>query len=91
MIDDGYRSVGRVHRADDVHVGRNAEWRFLASKRNRLVSVLEEIHQFAENAGQVPSIDLIDDQHARRTILRTWILRTWIVRTSRALTVGPAD
>src|SRR5258706_2392747 len=76
MVDKSDRSVCRVHRSDEINIGRNSERLVVTCQRNALSPVLQEIHELAKDAGEISSIDLVDNQCAWRVFARVTRLRT---------------
>ena len=68
-------AVGRVHRPDHVQVVRHRErglFRFLIHQLRGSFSILQQEVEFAEHLGEVPAVDLVDDQEVLpvRIVLR---------------------
>ena len=65
LVDRGRRAVGGVHGAEEIEVGRQAEAATRVRQADRLIAVLQQVEQFAEDARQVAAVDLVDDQDVR--------------------------
>ena len=61
-VEQGDRTVGRVHRADDAQVVRHGEPLGRVLQVDRLVAVFEQEVQLAEDLGHVAAVHLVDDQ-----------------------------
>ena len=64
-IDQRYRTVGGVHRPDDVQVVRQREFVFislLVLEADFLIAVLQQEVEFPEYLGEVAPVDLVDDE-----------------------------
>ena len=67
IIYHGQGAVGGIHHSDDVHVLRDKELLILVSESQFLAPVvlLDEHQEFTEDFGQVPSVNLVDNEEMR--------------------------
>ena len=63
VVDQGDGAIGRIHRANEANIFGDFETP-AAGEGDAFLAVFEQVHQFAEDAGQVGAVDFIDDEDA---------------------------
>ena len=61
-VHQGDRAVGGVHGADDVEILGQGEGGLRVLEAHLLVAILQQEIQLAEDLGEVPPVDLVDDE-----------------------------
>ena len=78
-VQSGQRLIGRIHRADNIDIFRHAEEIARIGQthgngiplirifiQTRAVRILQQRNEFAENAGNIAPVDLVNNQHIRQ-------------------------